>query len=271
MSVPPATSLPAGHLARPQSIRWRPEARLPGLDVPLGEVTGAPGPATSRLESRSPAESTHQAALPPSRLPNELEVGPHAQVPGGLTGSGCVAVEDADGEERRLGAQVQLHAAGLGHPGHQHRLLAAPQDQCKQSCAVALIPSASRRVCWLLGWPQSRGARTRVRRKEAASALVAALRLPCCPCTAPALSRQSFLQAPVVASPREGGRACSAMAPGTTRANDAHVLPALSALSGHSQSAPGTPLALRCCVSPSGSSLLLKTIAAPDCRKLRTS
>ncbi|XP_036185198.1 protein O-mannosyl-transferase 1 isoform X5 [Myotis myotis] len=40
------------------------------------------------------------------------------------------AVEDADGEERRLGAQVQLHAAGLGHPGHQHRLLAAPQDQC---------------------------------------------------------------------------------------------------------------------------------------------
>ncbi|XP_027471291.2 protein O-mannosyl-transferase 1 isoform X3 [Zalophus californianus] len=46
----------------------------------------------------------------------------HGQVPG-------VAVEDADGEERRLGAQVQLLAAGLGHPGHQHRLLAAPQDQ----------------------------------------------------------------------------------------------------------------------------------------------
>ncbi|XP_027946325.1 protein O-mannosyl-transferase 1 isoform X2 [Eumetopias jubatus] len=46
----------------------------------------------------------------------------HGQVPG-------AAVEDADGEERRLGAQVQLLAAGLGHPGHQHRLLAAPQDQ----------------------------------------------------------------------------------------------------------------------------------------------
>lgn len=43
--LPP--SHPACHVARPRSARWRPETRVPGLDVPLDEVTGAPGPATS--------------------------------------------------------------------------------------------------------------------------------------------------------------------------------------------------------------------------------
>lgn len=46
-SLPPPPSHPACHSARPQSIRWRPETRAPGLDVPLAEVAGAPGPATS--------------------------------------------------------------------------------------------------------------------------------------------------------------------------------------------------------------------------------
>lgn len=80
-SVPPP-SHPAGHVARPQSIRWGPEARLPGLDVPLDEVTGAPGAshflATSRLESRSPAEPAYQAALPPGAFQMSLRLGPRA-------------------------------------------------------------------------------------------------------------------------------------------------------------------------------------------------
>ena len=49
---------------------------------------------------------------------------------------GLVAVENADGQERRLGAQVQLVATGLGHAGHQHRLLAASQDQRKWVLAL---------------------------------------------------------------------------------------------------------------------------------------
>lgn len=45
-----------------------------------------------------------------------------------------VVVEDADAEERGFRTQVQLHPAGVGHPGHQHRLLATSQDQCKRAC-----------------------------------------------------------------------------------------------------------------------------------------
>lgn len=55
---------------------------------------------------------------------------------------GLVAVENADGQERRLGAQVQLVTTGLGHTGHQHCLLAASQDQRKW--VLALVVS---------GWP----------------------------------------------------------------------------------------------------------------------
>lgn len=123
---------------------------------------------------------------------------------------------------------------------------------------MALTPSASA-AYWLLGWPQPRGEGV-CTAEEVALCSRAALRLPCRLCTAPALSGQSDLQAPGVASPSEGGRACSAVAPGVTRASDAHVLPTPSGPRRHLQSrAPGAPLALRCCVRPAGNSLLLNT------------
>ncbi|XP_046954085.1 protein O-mannosyl-transferase 1 isoform X2 [Lynx rufus] len=107
--TPPGLGVPAAGGRRGEAVAGLPrEHRVERGGAPLRQKPGAEGERSGIALAHADGRS-QEPELP-------------GQVPG-------AAVENADGQERRLGAQVQLVATGLGHTGHQHRVLAAPQDQ----------------------------------------------------------------------------------------------------------------------------------------------
>ncbi|XP_024617915.1 protein O-mannosyl-transferase 1 isoform X4 [Neophocaena asiaeorientalis asiaeorientalis] len=117
------------HLSHPQAERGAP----PGLGLSAaggGRGAAVPGlPREHRVERggtplrQEPGAEGEGTGAPLSYADRRQQ---KPQLHGQILGA---AVADADSEKRRFRTQIQLHAAGLGHARHQHRLLAAPQDQ----------------------------------------------------------------------------------------------------------------------------------------------